>query len=262
MNRAAAELEACITRARAHLDKARITDQDVHETRRAVKKARAALRLLRPRLPESVYRQENLCLRDAGRLLAPVRDARSQLDALERLPPRFQSLGAGLRHDQVRARAELHEGARRVEMCLKLLDEARARAKGRDVRSVPDAVLEEGLRILYRKGRKALRQAGKARSAASLHEWRKQIKHLSNALEILGIAQRGEGAKALRRAEAVADRLGDDRDLALLGKRHLSEKKLRERIASRREKLQRGIFVAGKKLYAEKPRRFARRLAG
>ena len=72
----------------------------VHAARKALKQARAALRLLRPCLDAAVYRRENLALRDAGRALAPLRDARVLLDAADRLRAgaRLDAPGHRLRH--------------------------------------------------------------------------------------------------------------------------------------------------------------------
>jgi CHAD domain-containing protein len=56
----------------------RVSDTDIHEARKAVKRARAALRLMRDALPQAAYRRENAALRDASRPLSSVRDARSR----------------------------------------------------------------------------------------------------------------------------------------------------------------------------------------
>src|SRR5665811_762772 len=50
-------------------------DQAVHEARKSMKRLRALLRLIRDTLGENVYRFENDLLRDAGRLIGPVRDS-------------------------------------------------------------------------------------------------------------------------------------------------------------------------------------------
>src|SRR6185369_13889932 len=52
-------------------------DARVHAARKALKRARAALRLMRPALASEVYERENRALRDAARCLSPLRDARS-----------------------------------------------------------------------------------------------------------------------------------------------------------------------------------------
>ena len=54
-------------------------DTGVHEARKALKRLRALLRLARPALLQQPYRDLDRRLRDAGRRLSPLRDARVQL---------------------------------------------------------------------------------------------------------------------------------------------------------------------------------------
>lgn len=236
----------CLGEARASLEKKPLSDEAVHEARKGLKKARAALRLLRPALPAALYREENRLLRDAGRHLAPLRDIRSARVALEKVGanPLAWKLGA----KEERARREL-----RLEQCLSLLD----RAKRADLPALEKGGLGSGLRRIYRQGRKALARAEKKPTSEALHEWRKQVKYLANSLEMLGAPDR----KAGRRAVKLADRLGDDHDLAMLSRGNLPGQKLRKRIDSRRRKLQRKAFVLGEELYGPKPKRFVRKLS-
>ena len=66
-------------------------DEDaVHETRKALKRLRALVRLLEPELGAQAFARENAALRDAGRRLAGARDAEvmvGTLDALIAAPP-------------------------------------------------------------------------------------------------------------------------------------------------------------------------------
>ncbi len=57
-----------------------ISDEDAHRSRKALKKARAALRLLRPTIGDAIYRRENTVLRNASRTISPLRDAKAQVD--------------------------------------------------------------------------------------------------------------------------------------------------------------------------------------
>src|SRR5262245_24102563 len=69
--------------------KSEISDGDAHEARKQLKRARAALRLLKPSLADVIYRRENLALRNAGRVISPLRDAKAQLDILAALRKRY-----------------------------------------------------------------------------------------------------------------------------------------------------------------------------
>ena len=68
--------------------KSPISDEGVHELRKQLKRARAALRLLRLSIGDEVYRRENRVLRDASRVVSPLRDARAQVDVLDALRER------------------------------------------------------------------------------------------------------------------------------------------------------------------------------
>src|SRR5262249_11482283 len=72
-----------------HLVKARVSDEDVHRARRSLKKARAALRLMRPGITDAQYRGLNATLRDAARPLSQVRDSKVLLDTLRGLEHRY-----------------------------------------------------------------------------------------------------------------------------------------------------------------------------
>ena len=78
-----------------------ITDKGVHAVRRALKKARAGLRLFRESLDEEVYRKENVTLRDAGRRFSILRDSKSLLAAFDFLRNRYVSRLRQTRFDRV-----------------------------------------------------------------------------------------------------------------------------------------------------------------
>src|SRR4051812_12540678 len=70
-------------------DEQSLSDEDVHDIRKSLKRVRAALRLLRPAIGSSTYRGENVCFRDAARPLTELRDAKVLVDTLGGLKDRF-----------------------------------------------------------------------------------------------------------------------------------------------------------------------------
>src|SRR5688572_18470539 len=60
-------------------------DETIHEVRKDLKRARAALRLLREAVGDAAYAQENAELRDAARPLSGIRDAVVTLEMVEEL---------------------------------------------------------------------------------------------------------------------------------------------------------------------------------
>jgi CHAD domain-containing protein len=125
-------------------------------------------------------------------------------------------------------------------------------------------VLRVGFERVYRKGRKALKKARAELSAESLHETRKQVKYLQQALAMVADGEARGLKKLARRAEAVAERLGDDHDLAGLEARLAElrtpsrpQRKLIARLEARRAKLQKKALKLARRMYRTKPAAFA-----
>ncbi|HVT36954.1 MAG TPA: CHAD domain-containing protein, partial [Nevskiaceae bacterium] len=234
---------------------------------------RAALRLLRPRLGERRYRAENLALRDAGRRLAPLRNAKALLEAYQdfcrRQAKQIAALPLGPLQQQLRAqlartRRAQHGHADATGAAARDLRAVCLRMQGLRLRSLPSLV--PALHQLYRKCRRAMHRARKANTAQALHEWRKQVKYLAHALDALGDAS---GRHLRRRAEKLADQLGDEHDLVLLSEA-LDQTtsaldaavlaQLHALIDRRRARLRQSAFRLGARAFRRKPRRYARKL--
>src|ERR1041384_4208940 len=116
-------------------------------------------------------------------------------------------------------------------------------------------LLRAGFERVYRKGRKTLKNARSEGSAKSLHESRKQVKYLQQALAIAADGGSRRLKKLSKRAAKVADRLGDDHDLAALEAKILAlplqskaERKLVAHIEARRAKLQKKALKLARRL--------------
>ena len=60
-------------------------DTPVHETRKHLKKARAALRLVRKEIGRGLFKRQDHCLRDIGRMISEIRDAEVRLQTVRQL---------------------------------------------------------------------------------------------------------------------------------------------------------------------------------
>jgi hypothetical protein len=239
--------------------------QQVHEARKALKRLRALIRLLRGRLGETAYERDSTTLRDAGRLLAGAREAEvllSTLDELlERNPQELASRG-GVRRLRARLQAECDGLAQRAlagaprSRSLEQLCAMRARVEHWELVDVDGlTALEPALGELYGKGRTRMRRARRAKRGGGgrkLHEWRKRVKDLRYAAEALqrddersrsraskkrkrdGKRKRAERtdrqqaayiAVVAKRADALGELLGDEHDLAVLAERVRAEAK-------------------------------------
>jgi CHAD domain-containing protein len=247
----------------------------VHDTRKSLKRLRAAVRLGRDALGEGTYKQENRAFRDTGRRLAGVRDAAvliETLDELERAAGRELPSGAtaGLREqleaERKQALRSLKEDDVVIDAVLDELEDARTRTATWTFETDGFSALEPGLGRIYRRGRRAMNAAAEEPSTENFHEWRKRVKDLWHAEQILRPAYPKKMKKLAKRTHDLSDLLGDDHDLAELRSyvaRHrqcfddrVAQVALVAVIDRRRKELQRGALSLGAKLYRRSPKRF------
>jgi CHAD domain-containing protein len=233
-----------------------LSEHTVHETRKALKRLRALVRVLENVLGEDDYARENGALRDVGTRLAGARDAEVMVCTLDSLCQRHSKELAGragiaeLRQALVRERERATERASRDTVArAEVLGELRT-ARGRaEAWTLPDEqgieIVEPGLRRLYRQGRRRLRRVARRKgdTALAMHEWRKRVKDLRYAAEMLDrkdpdgrtLALRGKRRKRARRAsdpllrrlarraDELGELLGEEHDLVVLAERIRAE---------------------------------------
>jgi CHAD domain-containing protein len=270
--------------ARSHVEEAlralrpeRPSSDQVHLARKAIKKGRAALRLLRVTLAKVTYQRENEALRAAAHALDPVRDATVLLRALTGLRARRATLARDrttaaltrtLQQRQRLAQHELRARPERLAAARSTLDQVQARARRWQVGHDGWSTLGPAFRRIYRTGRRAAQHAERRPDSPTLHEWRKQIQYLRHALQILEPLQSKVPAKAAHRARQVADFLGEDHDLALLratasefARQHqLSAATLLAAIDRRRKHLQSRAIPIGQHLFVRRARKMQARI--
>jgi CHAD domain-containing protein len=250
--------------------------EGIHEARKALKRVRSALRLVRSGMDAVCYRQEMDALRDAGRSLADARDAQVLVQTLDGLVAGSagavsEQAFAGLRALLVSERGSSEEraldAAARVVATLR---EVRARVDDWDVDDDP-AVVAGGLRRTHRRGRDRMRRAEEHASDEALHEWRKRVKDLWHHLMLVTPAWPAVLEVTAAAAHELSNALGDDHDLALL--RQVAEARpgafdapaesqlLDDLIARRRAALQAPAWPLGHRLYAERPKAYGRRIS-
>jgi hypothetical protein len=160
------------------------------------------------------------------------------------------------------------------------------------------ALVEHDLTRLYRQGQKRHLRVlrGKGQQTIAMHQWRKRVKDLRYAAEILqrrDASKRRSSDKRLRKmarsADALGELLGEEHDLALLAQ-HLRDgnrarsradrrqtqrgvhqqtwrtprktrKALLKAIAKRRRELRKQALRDGARLYRHSPKKFLRRLS-
>lgn len=247
-------------------------DEDAHTARKALRKARAALRMLRPLLSRDDCAAYNHALRDAGRYLSPLRDARILLDTLDSLVDAKHDGAATWHADEIAEfrrtlEARLRDARDKVAQiearrhCLDLIEQGRDWLEHEHLARASENVLSDALRRIYSKARNAFILAREAPSLETTHEWRKQTKYLRAAAAMLRTTQMPGLHRMEKRANDIAGWLGEDHDLALLldtvrASEQLNAKLVRHlvhRVKNRRSKLQRKAFSAGEEFFAKTP---------
>jgi CHAD domain-containing protein len=250
------------------------TDAGIHEIRKGLKRARAALRLLRQCIGLRQYRRDNAAIRDAARPLIALRDCKMVLETLrDLLPAGERRLGPFARQLRRELCAQRLAERTRLRPRILLHSAAMLRTVRRRIAALPLKKRKgpqpiEGLRHAFKVGRKAFRRARDRCTDERLHEWRKQTKYFGSQLEILEPFGPKSFAKKRKSANRLADALGDDHDLAVLAgrirrfnvdakglDRNEGAAELLGPLTRRREKLQRRAFRLGARLFGARPPR-------
>ncbi len=254
-------------------------DERVHEVRRRLKRSRALLRLAAGWLDKPVLRREDRRCRDAARALSGVRDAAVVLECLDRLRLQATDLRILRALDDLQVTLEhLHlEAMLEAGLAGSLAHaEQAARRADEDSAAWPLAaadwpVIRPGLLLTYRRNRKAMRRAARRGGKRPFHAWRKQARFLRYQLEALRASGPGGLVPMAKPVARFGDRLGEDRDLALLARllethrkelqRPSDAKRAKRLIERRRAHLQRQALRLGDTLFEEPTKRWGRRLA-
>jgi CHAD domain-containing protein len=256
-------------------------DESVHVARKCFKKVRALLRLVRPHLGEKAFRRANTCLRDAGRPLTEVRDAKILIETFDKLLQHFtERLGGqafdGVRNEllanQLAARKRVLEEHKAFATVSAQVEEVLERVD--DWSDVPDRwpSIGDGLRQVYRQGRRAFAVVQTDPTVDHLHEWRKQAKYLRHQLEILRPLSAEMMEQLANQADRLGKLLGEDHDLAVLRQmladnpERFGDAAARELLMAlideRRTEFQHESAELGRRLFQDRAKAFVGRLRG
>jgi CHAD domain-containing protein len=249
-------------------------DAAIHDARKRIKRARAALRLVREPLGDRRYRQENRRLRDAARPLGSVRNARMALTTFDRLAAgsrRSRALAAvreALVSRALRLRGRILTRGKALEPTRRSLESVRRHAAHWRLGHRSWKALGDGVERVYRAGFSQLAEGSRHFSDEDLHELRKQAMYLRQQLEILEPIAPATLRRLARTAHQLADCLGEDHDLAMLnaqlrrsrGDARRSLRPLLGLLGRERAKRRGRALALARRLYREEPKRLSKRL--
>jgi len=245
----------------------------IHRARRRLKRARSALRVLRPAFGDKAV-DAAVHIRDAARLLASARDADAAAASARNLKAiadnQSVSHDAGL--DRVVAALDhearsTHSQAMPIAEVVGLLDAAERKISIAPANLDGADLFERALHRGYRRGRAAMRRAMLSLATPDLHRWRKSVKDLWH---LIGLARKrlpGRTIALAKHLDELSELLGHDHDHAVLAERlalsPTGDPALMQQlalIAKRRRALEAEAFALGNRLYREKPKRFRKRM--
>jgi CHAD domain-containing protein len=275
----------CVERIDRAIAELSATDRDagVHNARKSLKRVRAMIRLVRDTVGYRAYREINVVLRDTARRLAPVRDGAVMVDVVDRLV-RHNDLDPGSVADTRRRLVAAHTAASRAVLddvaafldTTTALRVVRRRLSAWPVDNpghplaVPDeyASIAEGVARVYGRGLRGLRRAADDESAESFHEWRKRVKYLRYQLEALHRAWPEVVGATAASLDTLGELLGEEHDHAVFQGvvdrhpefRDAERSTLAALSAAEQVRLRMEALRLGRRLYAERPVRFAARI--
>ena len=253
----------------------------IHEARKATKRLRALVRLVRRDLGDEVYALENQCYRAAGQRLSGLRDATVLVETLDRL---VESLGEDVpksrfarvrvwlveRRDRVYSQADSNNRA--VQEVIAELVQARERLEHWNLQRPDWGGIRVGVQRIYARGRRDFAGAYALPSDEAFHDWRKQVKYLWYHIQILENVWPLVMQSLTEELDQLGELLGQDHDLAVLRTTVMAEfpragatatlMALERRIGEVRSRKQGQARLLGERIYVERPREFSRRLRG
>lgn len=248
----------------------------VHETRKHLKKLRAALRLASGR-GKARQLTEDRALRDTAKLVSDLRDAHVRLQTFLQLRERaskksrknpFPRIEELLSMERESFSAAFADWRRQVVPKLEHAGKSLADWPLDETtwKQICNAVAKS-----YRRGREAFARVLKRSSQGNLHDWRKKVKELWYQLRLLEPLNRVVLKEIADNAKTLADLLGRGHDFAFLLNRLDKEKgdlqlenertELERLIRKLTRRLQRNVTELGRRFYAEPPKAFAKRIS-
>jgi len=248
----------------------------VHDCRKRCRKMRGLLRLAPPTRAKR-YRRLDRSYRDAARALSGYRDAHATLATLDRLVAVTDDLPDGLgpvRRELVRradaASDAVDRGAESIGRAQELLNGAAALLDGWTIEGDGWRALGPGLQATYAQGLAALDELIADPSSARSHELRKRAKYTWYHLRLLQRSAPSILVSLSAGFEELVECLGDANDLAVLAELLEDEPEAfgedegrqatHDFLESHRGSMLEAALGRARRLYAEEPEAFARRL--
>ncbi len=250
----------------------------VHKMRKHLKKARAALRLVKKEIGTGLFREQDHCLRDVGRLTSEIRDAEVRLQTVRDLQgiserpnrrgayPKLEAMLVMEFENFMAAFAEWQTQA------IPMLERVRKNVDCWPLDQFDCKQLRRAVQRTYKNARKALACAQSSPTSENFHEFRTRAKRLWYELRMLRPINPVVLKNLADDLNALVSLLGRAHDLSFLGDRLRRDERssdwgreghqLLAVIEVSQGDLQRGAAELAEHFFAERPRDFGERIGG
>ena len=262
------------------LSRTRQVESGIHQARKALKRTRALVRLVRDPLGYEQYKAANICYRDASRKVSELRDLAATQDTLNKILKRYprKSVSVGVSA----ASREIAGWQKAARDHMRGQDELRKTAVAElttGLANLPTwhnpqddfSWIASSLERVYERGQNALALSLANPDPHVLHDWRKRVKYLWHQLQLLHLCWPEMMNPHTEELHRLSDLLGDDHDLAVIEEFILSNKLMQGRVVGKtallhaireyRESLVLLYFPLGKKLYQADPEVFTNQIS-
>lgn len=260
------------------IDPGRDQEKVIHEVRKVCKRERAVLRLFRPH-DEEMYQEENAWFRDAAGKLSSLRDATAMIECYDKMMSEAPTTLDRRKFSPIRRALNDHRddklpGPRKQQEVLNgfagSMEKACERIAAWEFPRNDLSIVLDGFLKTYKRGRKAMRQAGNEPSVGNYHEWRKRVKYHRYQLRNLRKVWKPLMNAQHKQVKKLSSLLGDDHDIAVLAA--FVRENLRGRLdadamlafdelaAAQSNALRAEAHILGARVYAEKPKHLGRKI--
>ncbi|HKK76613.1 MAG TPA: CHAD domain-containing protein [Saprospiraceae bacterium] len=252
-------------------------EEAIHDVRKRCKKIRAAWRLIRDSLGESQYKRRNRYYRDIARLISDLRDATTVIEALDLLENKFgdtvykstfSEMRSALQERRDDAYAHQEDKLPTLEKVEKRLQKGLKQVNPLSLSFKEWKPVIKSLTRTYGRGYDLCKKMQKQPSSEGIHQWRKRSKYIRYELRLLKKVWPEMINPWRNNLNELSDWQGDHHDMLELKKVMARQKDVapltRSTLDALATQYQEYCYVQsrhlGKRLFAEKPKHFAKRM--
>ncbi|MGD2096871.1 MAG: CHAD domain-containing protein [Desulfobacterales bacterium] len=250
-----------------------------HEARKCFKRLRGLLRMARPALGKKLYRRQNICFRDAARLLSAARDAQALVETLDMLEDtyglqvnfdRMHSLRTILSEQRERLSREQSNLDEHINDVVDTLEESISSIDDWPLADAGSEDLARGVQRVYRRACKGWKLALKKQNPTEMHDWRKRVKYLRYQFQLLKGVDKDWASYWHKGYKKLSNLLGDHHDLVVLreklddmdktGLDPVAECEFRSLLRDMQDSLYQDAVESGAALLKKKPKKFRKKI--